>query len=262
VPKSVGHGYNVGMATVEHLYRYACPSSLEDSVSGLSLHLAADLDEKRDAGFFDGDLLEPLVTAKCLRTVSDLVGTRFYVAPSMLARILREADPVATVSQDQVRFEGFSACCSTYVRHDMSGESFDTNRSSPGTTNVDFQADMRAALARVREKTPLRLVVNQDAVELHQPEGAIVERKVPLPVRWIKGFAEVQSHLSGMSRKFSLSRVQAQKFLRALPRAQADHEQWVMPTPHGARLTVRAASDGVMVKGTARHGSLTSAASD
>ena len=240
------------MAVVEHLYRYACPSSLEPSVDGLSLQLVAELDEERDTGFFKGDLLEPLVTARCLRAVSDLVGTRFYIPPSMLARILREADPVVTVASDKVRFEGFSACCSTYIRHDMAEGSFEADRLSPGTTNVDFQADMRAALARVRDKTPLRLVVHQDAVELHQPEGSVIERKVPLPVRWMKGFAEVQSHLSGMSKMFTLSRVQAQKFLRALPRAQADHAQWVTPTPQGARLSVRAASGGVKVKGTQR----------
>lgn len=250
--KTGKRGYNSDMSVVEHLYRYACPSSLKASNDGLSLQLAAELDEQRDAGFFKGDLLEPLLTARCLRAVSDLVGTRFYVPPSMLARILREADPVATVAQHQLRFEGFSACCSTYIRHDMTEESFETDRLNPGTTNVDFQADMRAALSKIRDKTPLRLVVHQDAVELHQPEGSVVERKVPLPVRWLKGFAEVQSHLSGMSRKFTLSRVQAQKFLRALPRAQADHEQWVTPAPQGARLSVRATGDGVMIKGTQR----------
>ena len=240
------------MAAIEHLYRYPCPSSLETNDEGFRLQLAAELGDRPDTGFFDGDLLQPLVTARCLRTVSDLVGTRFYIPPSMLARILREADPVATVSRDQIRFEGFSACCSTYIRHDLSGGSFAADRLSPGTTNVDFQADMRAALAKIRDKTPLKLVVHKDAVELHQPEGAIIERKVPLPVRWIKGFAEVQSHLAEMSHKFTLSRVQTQRFLRSLPRAKADHEQWAIPTPQGARLSVRAAGNGVMVKGTQR----------
>jgi len=240
------------MAAINHTYRFACPSSLETSETGFRLQLAAELDDKPETGFFEGDLLEPLLTARCLRAVSDLVGTRFYIPPSMLARILREADPVATVSRSQVRFEGFSACCSTYLRHDMTGGSFEADRLNPGTTNVDFQADMRAALAKVRDKTPLKLVVHKDAVELHQPEGPIIERKVPLPVRWIKGFAEVQSHLAGMSQKFSLSRVQAQRFLRSLPRAQADHEQWATPTPQGARLSVRVADDGVMIKGTQR----------
>ena len=240
------------MAPVEHLYRYPCPSSLRATDRGFALELAAELGEQKETGFFTGDVLNPLVTAGCLRAVSDLVGTRFYVPPSMLARILREADPVATVGKDQVRFEGFSACCSTYIRHDMVEGSFEAERLSPGTTNVDFQAEMRAALARIRDGMPLRLIVHKDAVELHQPEAKIIERRVPLPVRWIKGFAEVQSHLSGMSKRFSLSRVQAQRFLRSLPRAQADHEQWVTASPRGARLSVRASGNGVRVKGTQR----------
>lgn len=240
------------MATVAHLYRYPCPSSLSKSGHGFSLALAAQIDEQRKAGFFEGYLLNPMVTAKCLRTVSDLVGTRFYIPPSMLARILREADPVATVGRDQVRFEGFSACCSTYVRHDMVEGSFEAERLAPGTTNVDFRAEMRAALAMIRGGTPLKLMVHQDAVELHQPAGAIIERRVPLPVRWIKGFAEVQSHLSGMSKGFTLSRVQAQRFLRALPRAQADHEQWITASVGGVRLSVRSSTGGVRVKGTQR----------
>src|SRR5688572_22416902 len=66
--------------------------------------------------FLQARLAFPQVTARALRAVSDMAGARFYVPPAMLARILREADPVATVSPQAVRFEGFSACCSAYVR--------------------------------------------------------------------------------------------------------------------------------------------------
>jgi len=62
----------------------------------------------------------------------------------------------------------------------------------------------------------------------------------------------VQTHLAGMQRKFTLSRVQAQRFLRSLPRAQADHEQWAALQGQRVRLSVRPTSNGVMVKGTQR----------
>ena len=240
------------MAAIDHLYRYACPSSLAPSDDGYHLQFTAELTSRTETGFFRGTLLQPFVTAQCLRTVSDLVGTRFYTPPSMLARIRREADPVVTVANDQLRFEGFSACCSTYIRHDMSGPSFAVEQQRSGTTNVDFQGGMRAALAKIRAETPVTLVVNKDAVELHQPAQSVIERKVPLPVRWIKGFAEVQSHLASMEPKFSLSRVQTQRLLRSLPRTQADHEQWLVPSAQGARLSTRKSSGGVMVKGTQR----------
>ncbi len=240
------------MAAVDYVYRYPHPSSLESGDTGSSLRLAGEINDRPETRYFAGDLLDPLTTARGLRAVSDLVGTRFYIPPSMLARILREADPVATVSRDRIRFEGFSACCSTYIRHDMAERSFEADHLSPGTTNVDFQAEMRAALAKVRRGDALRLLVDKDAVELQKESESIIERKVPLPVRWIKGFAEVQSHLADMSQRLTLSRVQAQRFLRSLPRAKADHEQWVAPTPQGARLSVRRTDKGVMIKGTQR----------
>jgi len=240
------------MAAIEHLYRYAQRSSLDTGAAGSSLRLAAELGPQHDTKYFAGDLLDPVTTARSLRAVSDLVGTRFYVPPSMLARILREADPVATISADRVRFEGFSACCSTYIRHDMSERSFTADHLSPGTTNVDFGADMRAALAGVRTDTSLKLLVDQEAVEVRKADESIVERKVPLPTRWIRGFAEVQSHLSDMSLAMTLTKVQAQRFLRSLPRAQADHEQWLMPSTQGVRLSARPVGKSVMIRGTQR----------
>ncbi len=240
------------MAAIDHVYRYARPSALNAAGDGFQLQIAAELTEPSETRFFAGDLLNPLATARGLRAVSDLVGTRFYVPPSMLARILREADPVATVSRDKLHFEGFSACCSTYIRHDLGEAAFAAEHFSPGTTNVDFQADMRAALATVRAATPLRLEVNRESVELHKASESVVERKVPLPTRWIKGFAEVQSHLRGMSARFTLSRVQAQRFLRSLPRGKADHVQWVTPSPQGGRLSGRQSPGSVMIRGTQR----------
>ncbi|MEL7187218.1 MAG: SWIM zinc finger family protein [Pseudomonadota bacterium] len=240
------------MAAIDYVYRYSHPSSLDTSEAGSGLRLAAELNEHPDTRYFAGDLLNPVITARSLRTVSDLVGTRFYIPPSMLARILREADPVATISRDRIRFEGFSACCSTYIRHDMSDASFAAEHVSPGTTNVDFGAEMRAALAEVRTGSSLQMRVDKEAVELQEGEKSVIERKVPLPTRWIRGFAEVQAHLRDMSLAMTLTRVQAQRFLRSLPRAQADHEQWAIPSPQGARLSVRPSGKGVMIKGTQR----------
>ena len=61
-----------------------------------------------------------------------------------------------------------------------------------GTTNVDFNPPMRAALARVHDDEALLLHVGHDEVRLESLAGSAVEKKVPLPERWLKGFAEVQ----------------------------------------------------------------------
>ncbi len=240
------------MAAIEHTYRYPAPSVLRSRDDRLQLALAASADDAGESIFFAGDLRAPHISAQCLRTVADVVATRYYVPPSMLARILREADPVATVADGQLRFEGFSACCSTYVRHDMAPDSFAATQLRPGTTNVDFRADMRAALARIRDGKPMQLSVSADAVTLMSNAESVIERKVPLPIRWIKGFAEVQAHLTGMQRRFSLQRVPTQRFLRSLPRGKADHAQWIVPVGSSVRLSVREAPGSVMVRGTHR----------
>ncbi|MEM1262384.1 MAG: SWIM zinc finger family protein [Pseudomonadota bacterium] len=240
------------MASIDHVYRYAQPSTLEKSGAAPTLRLVAQSQASDSQRYFVGRLNQPLVAALGLRAVSNLVGTRFYIPPNMRARLIAEADPVVTVSAGRVRFEGFSACCSAYVRHDLAADSFEAEHIQPGTTNVDFGTDMRAALATVRTNDALHLAVDEQAVELATATESVIERKVPLPLRWIRGFAEVQSHLVGMAHSTTLKTIDAQRFLRAVPRAQADHEQWLVTTGRSVRLSPRARKDAVMVRGTQR----------
>jgi hypothetical protein len=124
----------------------------------------------------------------------DVVGSRFYLPPSMLARILALADPIVTGGGGLLRFEGFSACCSTYCRVDLLAEAIDGTWLGHGTTNVDFGAAMRAGLARIRDTDRVGLAVGSDLVSLRRGDQTIVERKVALPVRWLKGLVEVQAY--------------------------------------------------------------------
>ncbi|WP_159806920.1 SWIM zinc finger family protein [Litoreibacter roseus] len=238
------------LAAMEHLYRYASSSRLAPVASGANLRLAAETTEK--PCFFEGDLNDPLISAQCLRAVSELVGTRFYVPPSMLARILREADPVVTVAEDVLRFEGFSACCSTYIRHDIDAGGFSAKRVRSGTVNVDFRDEMRAALADVRANERLQMTISSDALAIDHREDHVIERKVPLPVRWVKGFAEVQAHQAGMAHAICLGRIAAQRFLRGLPCAASNRPQWVVAHAASARLSTREVDGAVKIAGTQR----------
>lgn len=238
------------MAAIEQLYRYAGPSRLTSTEGHADLRLAAQTDGL--PCFFKGRLNDPATSAMCLRAVSDLVGTRFYVPPSMLARILREADPVATVAKDMLRFEGFSACCSSYIRHDIGAKGFEADAATPGTVNVDFRDEMRATLAKIRSDAQLHITISSDAIELEHDGGEVIEKKVPLPLRWIKGFAEVQIHQAGMAHAVRLDKIPAQRFLRALPRAASDLPQWVVTNGGSARLSARETPGSVRIKGTQR----------
>lgn len=242
------------MATADHIFRYGRPSAIDPRPSGPTLALASDTEAADGAPrqFLAARLLAPDITAKGLRGVSDIVGARFYVPPAMLAKILRLADPVATVSPGTVRFEGFSACCSTYARMDLGDGALDAQVRRNGTTNVDFGPELRAALATVTPGTTMDLAISAEAVDVTRDGARVVERKVPLPLRWVKGFAQVQVVLANMRPAFSLSRVAAQRFLRALPRGKSDHVQWVALRGGAAHVTPRESAASIPLRGSER----------
>ncbi|WP_298843605.1 SWIM zinc finger family protein [uncultured Roseobacter sp.] len=242
------------MPTIEHTYAYAAASSLSGTAENPLLALSSDMPQPECATrrFLTARALFPDVTARCLRAVSETVASRFYIPPSMLARILREADPVVTVSPGAVRFEGFSACCSAYMRLDVGDAALDVSHRQSGTTNVDFGAPLRGALATVGKDAVFDLRVGSDAVEVVHGGQSLVEKKVPLPLRWIRGFAEVQIVMSGMTPAFRLSRVAAQKFLRSLPRSKDNALYWVSVSGGLARLSARESAGAVPLRAAHR----------
>lgn len=148
--------------------------------------------------FFSGFFGHAEQAAVALRLCARIARTRFYVPPGMLAAVLRAADPVVSSNGDRLRFESFSACCGVYGRMDILPEALDGAFFGVGTTNVDFNPPMRKALARVGGLDPMQLSVGIDDVTVRTMDGEAVERKVPLPQRWLKGFAEVQVAAAGM----------------------------------------------------------------
>lgn len=232
---------------------YAGASALTGPAAAPHLTLLSDVAATPEpVRFLEAVATAPEVTAKALRAVSEIVGARFYVPPSMLARILREADPVVTVGPRAVRFEGFSACCSAYIRHDMGDGALEVSARRNGTTNVDFGAELRGSLAGVRAGTRLGLTIGPEAVGIANDGAEIVERKVPLPERWIRGFGEVQVAMAGMRPAFTLPRISAQRFLRALPRSKSDHLQWVSLRGREARSAARETPGAVPLRGAHR----------
>ena len=131
--------------------------------------------------------------------------TRFYVPPNTLAAVLRAADPVVTSTPEGLRFESFSVCCGVYARLDVDAAALDATHVAPGVTNVDVNPPLRQALAGLRASEPLHLNVGSDALRVSTGAGEIVEEKVPLPTRWLKGFAETQMLSAGMACRHALT---------------------------------------------------------
>lgn len=182
----------------------------------------------------------------------------------MLERILLEADPVLTWGGDVLRVEGFSSCCGIYARLDVSGSILEGDTMRPGSTNVDFNQGMRGALAQIRDDDLFTLEVGSEGVAVGQDAGGVLatvkERKVRLPLRWIRGFAEVQAVQVRMEPRFELDRSGAIRFLRSIPRVgRSSDAAWVIPTGRTARIGSARREGAVRVAGLARLRTLESA---
>jgi hypothetical protein len=156
-----------------------------------------------------------------------------------------------TSNRDRLRFESFSACCGVYARFDALPGSLDGTVIDSGTTNVDFNPPMREALARVGGLEPLHLQVGEDVV-VRTLDTEVTEKKVPLPERWLKGFAEVHLASATAAPAFEVGAAEARRFLRALPSTGSRKPVWVVRTGDGLRLTTRPTSGGVPLSGPER----------
>jgi SWIM zinc finger len=237
-----------------HTYAYAFPSSLGRD-GGLALAASGTLEAGRP--FFDGSARRPHELALLLRTVSDVVRSRHHVPAAMLEKILLLADPVFTVSADVLRVEGFSSCCGLYARADFDAAAFQGASLEPGSTNVDFNEAIRAALGRVRAQDSARLWVAETGVDLRLSEADQVrevgERKVLLPLRWVKSFLEVQVVQARMEARAELSGGAALRFLRSLPRTSGSTASaWLVPSAGALRLTAQKSSEAVRLAGFSR----------
>ena len=243
---------------VEQVYRYATPSSVEVSAGRADVRLATSGGVTSHGlaahpQFFDGFLGHAEQMATALLAVARVARTRYYVPPGMLAAVLRAADPVVTSNGDRLRFESFSACCGVYARLDALPGALDRPALDTGTTNVDFNPPMREALARIGGLDPLHLAVGED-VTVTTFEASVTEKKVPLPERWLKGFAEVQVAGSVMRSRFEVSAVEARRFIQSLPAASGARTSttWAVPAGRGLRLTGRGTKDAVGLAGPER----------
>jgi hypothetical protein len=236
-----------------YAYHYRHASTLEGTPKSANLRLATwSARGAPHPHFFEGRLTRPGRAALLLRGLVEVVQSRFYLAPASMAWKMAHADPVVTGSGDLLRFEAFSACCSAYARVDFLPEAVDGTWHGRGTTNVDFNAPMRAALARIRDGDQVNLAVGSDELSLSRGTDAVVERKVALPVRWLKGFVGVQAYQARMVRKLEIAGIEAARFLRSLPRGKATSSGWVVPSGRGLRLSQVASSGGIRVGGVQR----------
>jgi len=242
------------MAGVNFAYAYPFESAVEMRAGRSRLRLATCSAPDEHPYFYSGALVRPQVAADALLTVARVARTRFFTPASMLGSLEMRVDPVVTADGARLRFESFSQCCGVYARADLLPDAIDGDFAARGTTNVDFNQPMRTALAQLgggREQAGLN--VGADAVELQRLSGKVVERKVPLPVRWLKGFVEVQTYASRLKLVRELSGPEARRFLATLPPEVSTYDR-VKLTVNGRqlRLSRTPSRDSIVVGGIGR----------
>ncbi|MGM5629854.1 SWIM zinc finger domain-containing protein [Apibacter raozihei] len=200
------------------IYKYAFPSSViqKSGKDELFLSKYSEIQKNSEAPcYFWGTIRNPFIISRCLVTLSNVVKSNYSLTPAQLALI---KDPIVTAGNERIRFEGFSQCAGVYARVDVLPDALDGEFLENGTTNVDFNPPILTALNSLRSDAKLMMSVGQKEVGIHIDNEHIVERKVPLPDKWIRGLSSVQIYLSKSEKSFTLNRVQAQQLFRDIPK--------------------------------------------
>jgi hypothetical protein len=219
------------VAAADLTYAYREPSVVRQRDDGSELLLATSggVTETGPAlhpYFFSGFLTAPDIAATGMLACAAVARSSYYTSAITIA-ILRR-DPVVTSNCDRLRFEAFSSCCGVHARLDLLPTAFTEPPVTSGTTNVDFNDAMRAALAGAAIRGPLLLSVGSGELVVDVAAGSVTERKVPLPERWLKGFGEVQALAQQMQPVGELAGTAAHRFVRTLPRT-ARRPLWAFP---------------------------------
>jgi len=183
--------------------------------------------------FFKGFLAEPGPAAAGMLACAAVARARYHTPASVIAAIV--ADPVVTSNGDRLRFESFSGCCGVHARLDLLPDALTGQPVRSGSTNVDFNEGMRAALGGAAVSGPLLLSVGADEVAVTTLAASVTERKVTLPERWLKGFGEVQALARDMRLLAELEAAEALRFIRGIPR-NARRPLWAVPAGRGLAL--------------------------
>jgi len=235
-------------AALDFTYRYAFPSGVTSAGWGKpQLSLATCSGDHQQPYFFDGRVRQPRIMGDLLFTLSQVVRTHFFLPrPAIL-------DPVLTSNEQLLRLEGFSGCCGVYARVDLPAAAFEGECQGRGTTNVDFNTDMRNALLRLHDDEDVQFAVGADEVVLSKGNERTIEKKVKMPLRWIKSFSEVQAYQPKLVLKMEVSAAEALRFVRTLPKAATPRmPSYAVSVNRSIRLSQRPQPGAVPILGTHR----------
>ena len=235
------------MTDLEYNYKGVSTYSKTKGINNLVLTHQTEIEEVNNIPcFFWGSLTDPYVTAKCWSTIAKVVRSSFGPIPPSLR------DPIVSAGSERLRFEGFSSCNGVYVRLDMKPEAVDGEFIANGTTNVDFNDPMLNALNAIQKNEKVTLAVGQQDVQVITSKAKVVEKKVTLPMRWIKGLTSVQLYLADMDLKFELNKIQTIQLFQSLPKGNVKGDFFITKRAGKFMFSTLATADSVRIGGVQR----------
>jgi hypothetical protein len=235
------------MTDLEYNYKGISTYSKTKGINNLVLAHQTEIEEVNNIPcFFWGSLTDPYVTAKCWTTIAKVVRSSFGPTPPSLR------DPIVSAGSERLRFEGFSSCNGVYVRLDMKPEAIDGEFIANGTTNVDFNDSMLNALNAIQKNEKVTLAVGQQDVQVITSKAKVTEKKVTLPMRWIKGLTSVQLYLADMDIKFELNKIQTIQLFQSLPKGTVKGDFFITKRAGKFMFSTLATADSVRIGGVQR----------
>jgi len=235
------------MTDLQYQYSGVSTYTKEKGINSLVLAHQTEIEAVNNIPcFFWGTLTDPYVTAKCWSTIAKVVRSSFGPTPPSLR------DPIVSAGTERIRFEGFSSCNGVYVRLDMKPESIDGEFIANGTTNVDFNDPMLNALNSIQKNEKVTLAVGQQDVQVITTKAKVTEKKVTLPMRWIKGLTSVQLYLADMDLKFELNKIQTIQLFQTLPKGSVKGDFFITKRAGKFMFSTLMTSDGVRIGGIHR----------
>lgn len=241
---------------IEVALSYAGSSALSRGDAGATLALFGEL--SRTPVRFRGRVREPSRLREALAALHGVVAADFRYAPrdrtAHLAyqRLRRETtglelwearrayfawlarndplafvmlDPVVSVHPDQLTFEVFGKDEGSYAALGVDLDRFEPDDGEPptwGTTNVDFGPGLLEGVLRMRDRRETRLEIGREGLGV-RVAGApgVIEKKIPVPESWFRGFLQVQSATALPATTFALAPIDLYNAIREL-RLRAD----------------------------------------
>ena len=122
-------------------------------------------------------------------------------------------DPVISVHPDGLTLEVFSKDEGCYAALRFNHEFFTANEQTMqfGTTNIDFSQELATGIEQIRSFRTTYLNIGQQAVRFTTqtaealPDAEIIEKRINVPLTWLRGFLQVQTSAQLPSDRFHLT---------------------------------------------------------